>query len=690
MMEIAVYGLPVRMPHWSFGVRYIYQLIQRHMGISRLFEVVFPGNPGHAYLAASNGLAENILVTAHVLGHADFSRNNLLFQRCQEQVSEHIVEHAATHARQIQQAIETYGARARRAGARCGARARAAHRRRSAPAPGALSGICWPSRSRWSTTRSASASQRWTRPPPVSAQELRKRAPVPPHPERDLLWFIANYAPDLESWERDIFLAVREESFYFYPVFATQIMNEGWASYWHARLLREADFIPQQAYLDAIKCHSDVVRPIAADQQVALSVNPVSPRVLDVGEDHRGAGARGRAPDHGAGRRFRLRAQPPHARAGGRARHVPLQRARRRPGESAGARHDGAARELLQHKYNFGAPTVAAKHVRVDGTLELVHDHERTAAGWTSSAAAKCWTTSTGSGAGQWCYTPWITTARRWSSRSPKAEFGGFSSSSKHHAGSRSIRVAGGIDPPAPRQLPECDRAAASGDGSGSCFHGSRSAEPGSGSLTGYLFAHGHRRIVDRLALARVLGSACRWRASGWAVPGVVVLGASRPPYISVCRTMTDPCSPGRRRRLAEALSVTSDVARGSTLDRPGVLPARDDVLAASPCRSTPWATRRRASATSLLSGRPAAARHCCSKRCCCRQAHRVPKAACSAAPPSRISIRRKNGCSIRSTPRSAASTATARISISSTRRGIRIFSAARSPCSRPWSPRRS
>src|SRR6185437_15093899 len=109
MMEIAVYGLPVRMPHWSFGVRYIYQLIQRHMGHSRLFEVVFPGNPGHAYLASSNGLAENILVTAHVLGHADFSRNNLLFRRCQEQVSEHIVEHAASHARQIQQAIETYG-----------------------------------------------------------------------------------------------------------------------------------------------------------------------------------------------------------------------------------------------------------------------------------------------------------------------------------------------------------------------------------------------------------------------------------------------------------------------------------------------------------------------------------------------------------------------------------------------------
>src|SRR5256886_16396385 len=83
MMEIAVYGLPGRMPHWSFGVRYIYQLIQRHMGHSRLFEVGFPANPGHAYLAASNGLAETTLGPPHVLGHADFPANNLRFRRSQ-------------------------------------------------------------------------------------------------------------------------------------------------------------------------------------------------------------------------------------------------------------------------------------------------------------------------------------------------------------------------------------------------------------------------------------------------------------------------------------------------------------------------------------------------------------------------------------------------------------------------------
>src|SRR5262249_8135966 len=111
-------------------------------------------------------------------------------------------------------------------------------------------------------------------PPETEDRRERKRVPLPPRSEHDLLWFISNHAPQLEDSERDIFLMVRRESFYFYPVFATQIMNEGWASYWHARLLREADFLPQDSYLDAIKTHSDVVRPYAGSDQVALSINP--------------------------------------------------------------------------------------------------------------------------------------------------------------------------------------------------------------------------------------------------------------------------------------------------------------------------------------------------------------------------------------------------------------------------------
>ncbi|HEY7378663.1 MAG TPA: SpoVR family protein, partial [Steroidobacteraceae bacterium] len=274
MMEISVYGLPVRMPHWSFGVRYIYQLVQHRMGHSRLFEVVFPGNPGHAYLANSNSVAENVLVAAHVLGHADFSRNNLLFRRSQQQVGENIVEHAANHARQIGRAIDEHGLE-RVEATLDAALALEQHIDMNQSLQRERYPEYLPPRPEVAddTFRQRFASLE----PPAArdpAAQARQRAPIPPHRELDLLWFIAQYAPELEGWERDIFLAVREESFYFYPVFATQIMNEGWASYWHARLLREADFVPQQAYVDAIKCHSDVVRPVAADQQVALTINP--------------------------------------------------------------------------------------------------------------------------------------------------------------------------------------------------------------------------------------------------------------------------------------------------------------------------------------------------------------------------------------------------------------------------------
>jgi stage V sporulation protein R len=375
MSEIAVYGLPVRMAHWSFGARYIYQLVQRHMGYSRLFEVVFPGNPGHAYLASSNGLADNILVTAHVLGHADFSNNNMLFRRCQTQVSEHIVEHAAAHARQIERDIEAYGTAAVEQVLDAALSLeqyididQALRRERYpeyAQKPGAPVDDSF--RTRYASLDASAA---------AALAPRKVRAPIPPHPERDLLWFIATYAPDMESWERDIFLAVREESFYFFPVFATQIMNEGWASYWHARLLREADFVPQAAYVDAIKCHSDVVRPIAAEQQVALSVNPyhlgftlwekiveqsgldAARRIMCEDDDFsfvRNHLTRELASSMGL---FRYQRQDNG--------QIKVEE------EDINSLHE----QLLLDKYNFGAPRISVSEVRGDGTLVLTHDHQ--------------------------------------------------------------------------------------------------------------------------------------------------------------------------------------------------------------------------------------------------------------------------------------------------------------------------
>jgi stage V sporulation protein R len=375
MTEIAVYGLPVRMPHWSFGARYIYQLLQRHMGYSRLFEVVFPGNPGHAYLASSNGLADNVLVTAHVLGHADFSKNNLMFRRCQEQGSLQIIEHAATHARQIEKDIESHGFNAVEqvldAALSLEQYVDLDQPLRREAYPEFLAVPPLPPddafRTRFATLDRA---------PEPAAQSRKLRAPLPPHPERDLLWFIATYAPDMESWERDIFLAVREESFYFYPVFATQIMNEGWASYWHARLLREADFIPQSVYLDAIKCHSDVVRPIATGEQVALSVNPYH-LGFTLWEDivkKSGIEAARQIMCEDDDFSF-LRNHLTHEVASemGLFRY---QRPENGPVKVVAAEIEELHESLLLDKYNFGAPRVAVAEVRGDGTLVLQHDSQ--------------------------------------------------------------------------------------------------------------------------------------------------------------------------------------------------------------------------------------------------------------------------------------------------------------------------
>ncbi|HKE43555.1 MAG TPA: SpoVR family protein [Steroidobacteraceae bacterium] len=376
MMEISVYGLPVRMPHWSFGVRYIYQLVQHRMGHSRLFEVVFPGNPGHAYLANSNSVAENVLVAAHVLGHADFSRNNLLFRRSQQQVGENIVEHAANHARQIGRAIDEHGLQ--RVEATLDA---ALALEQHIDMNQALQRERYPEYlAPKSEETDDTFRQRFASLDPAVARDpaalTRQRAPVPPHRELDLLWFIAQYAPDLEGWERDIFLAVREESFYFYPVFATQIMNEGWASYWHARLLREADFLPQQSYVDAIKCHSDVVRPLASGEQVALSINPYHLGFSlweEIVEEEGLEAARAilQQDDDFSFVRNQLTME----------RAEKLQLFRYRAESSGQVKVEepdlGALHEAMLHpKYNFGAPSVAARHVRVDGTLELEHDHK--------------------------------------------------------------------------------------------------------------------------------------------------------------------------------------------------------------------------------------------------------------------------------------------------------------------------
>lgn len=392
MLEIAVYGLPVRMRHWSFGVRYIHQLVRQHMGHSRIFEVMFPGDPCRAFMLEHNSLAENTLVTAHVLGHADFAKNNVLFRRFMGMAGSHILEQSAARAHRLEAALAEHGQERVEAVLDAALALEAhididqpLHRPRypeyAAPAGEAPGGPIQ------DTIRAPIRDglrdrfrDRYARLPgeaePPEPGTRRQRAPIPPHPERDLLWFIAQYGPELDEWERDLFLAVREEAYYFHPIHACQIMNEGWASYWHARLLREAGFLPHELYLAALKSHSDVVRPFAGGQQLALSLNPyhLGFAMWEHIVERMGLEAARRImceeDDFGFIRNY-LDAEL--------AERLDLfVHETRKDGETWIANRDiHAIREaILAPKYNYGAPSVAITALKADGSLELRHDFQ--------------------------------------------------------------------------------------------------------------------------------------------------------------------------------------------------------------------------------------------------------------------------------------------------------------------------
>ncbi|MDQ1833505.1 SpoVR family protein [Massilia scottii] len=377
MVEIAVYGLPVRMRHWSFGVRYIHQLVRQHMGHSRIFEVMFPGDPCHAFMLEQNSLAENTLVTAHVLGHADFAKNNHLFSRFMAMAGGQILEQSAARAHRLERALGAHG-QDRVEAVLDAALAlethidinQALHRPRY---PEFVAPRTGPEVNHFH--------DRFARLPGEHVEPARndppQRTPLPPQPEYDLLWFIAQYAPEMEDWERDIFLAVREEAYYFHPIHACQIMNEGWASYWHARLLREATFLPHDLYLSAIKSHSDVVRPFASGQQLALSLNPYHlgfslwEHIIDKHGLEQARRICREEDDFGFVRNYLDKELADKL-------DLFVYETRQDGDTRIASRDIHQIREaILAPKFNYGAPCIAVSQVGPDGALALHHDYLR-------------------------------------------------------------------------------------------------------------------------------------------------------------------------------------------------------------------------------------------------------------------------------------------------------------------------
>lgn len=264
---VASYGLPTRYSHWSFGRTFRSQQQEAEMGSSKIYELILNNNPSYAFLDQSNSDTANLLIVAHCLAHSCFFANNYLFVQNGET---NMIDVAKQHAKMIEEFKEEHGNDTIDDWLDI-----ALSMERNIDLNKGQERIPYPKPHTEYKERKTSP---WEKISSASSDPLLKKVHagnyLPPEPERDLLWFLANYA-HLESWQRRIFEMVRRESFYFFPQFRTKIMNEGWASYWHAELMRQYSYgddneygvkgiihpLTPEEHLDFVSLHEKVVQP---------------------------------------------------------------------------------------------------------------------------------------------------------------------------------------------------------------------------------------------------------------------------------------------------------------------------------------------------------------------------------------------------------------------------------------------
>jgi stage V sporulation protein R len=89
-------------------------------------------------------------------------------------------------------------------------------------------------------------------------EESEKKRKFPEEPDQDALLFLMQNAP-LTKWQRNVLGMIRDEAYYYAPQGMTKIMNEGWASYWHAKILTgHPDIMLPSEVIDFADRHSGV------------------------------------------------------------------------------------------------------------------------------------------------------------------------------------------------------------------------------------------------------------------------------------------------------------------------------------------------------------------------------------------------------------------------------------------------
>ncbi|GCF10482.1 SpoVR family protein [Dictyobacter arantiisoli] len=261
MYEFASYSLPGRFSHWTHGKAFYRQKMQYDLGLSKIYEMVVNTNPSYAFLMDMNSLLQNTFVAAHVFGHTDFFKNNAYFQH----TSRRMIDKASIHAERIAKYEFDHGKDEveRFLDAVLSIQEHIDYNL-------LLQNENTPESENAVTTASTAYDDLWDFDDKAKkAEEEREKRPgkpvkFPEKPEKDLLLFLIRHAPSLEPWQRDVIEIVRNEMLYFIPQMQTKVMNEGWASIWHSRIMRELgnkEVISDSDTVEFAQLHSGVLTP---------------------------------------------------------------------------------------------------------------------------------------------------------------------------------------------------------------------------------------------------------------------------------------------------------------------------------------------------------------------------------------------------------------------------------------------
>jgi len=270
-------GMPVGYNHWSFGKHFVDVERNYERGLMGLaYEIVINSNPCIAYLMEENNMTMQALVIAHACyGHNSFFKGNYLFRTWTDASA--IIDYLVFAKKYIRDSEERYG-------------------------PQAVEEILDSSHALMNY-----GVDRYKRPYPISAEEEKRRQAeraeyvqrnlntlwrtipqskqvdedeeicFPSEPQENLLYFIEKNAPLLEPWQREIVRIVRKVAQYFYPQRQTQVMNEGWATFWHYTLLNQLydeGLVDDGFMMEFLASHTAVLNQPSFDHPAYRGINP--------------------------------------------------------------------------------------------------------------------------------------------------------------------------------------------------------------------------------------------------------------------------------------------------------------------------------------------------------------------------------------------------------------------------------